>query len=286
MPKKYKGQALLIAGDEYEQNYHSEYIPRERFIRSIMDFGDFLRQTGIQVLRIFDGTKSDGINYWLNVMNCLKRITSQNTKNRYLPLLIAYCGHGGKDGWWFNENTLLPYLFLVQALLRYRGPILILNDCCYSWSLVEELERFRANPEMFGVISAACKDEMFSGINVISRARDYWLYGIPLEQPPHKIKTDVEYSYTEAVINNLGIGGFKRLKYQYACCPNDKNQLHLFGENNPWRRGIFDPTSESPDSHSIRKTYKLIDAEINLPRRWGARLDYLFFVQKQLILST
>jgi len=86
--------ALLIAGDEYVYTYQ----PRDRFLKEIYKFGNFLQRIGIPPLRIFNGTANEDTNYGINIMSSLADLTSSKEITSSTPLLIAYYGHGGEDG--------------------------------------------------------------------------------------------------------------------------------------------------------------------------------------------
>lgn len=260
--------ALLIAGDEYVYTHQ----PRDRFLKEIYKFGNFLQRIGIPPLRIFNGTANENTNYGINIMSSLADLTSSKEITSSTPLLIAYYGHGGKDGWYINESAFIPYYFLTRVISQYNGPVLLINDCCYSWSIIEHFTKYGIAQERVGVTPAAHKGEQYFG-QVVSRIAEYWQNGLYFEQPAGTGTMEL----TTVNIFDLGLKRPRTIRYEYTCCRENPKQLHLFRKKNPWVRRVMDPTAGK-----INTSTSTIREEIDLPRRWGARLDDLFFIQKQM----
>lgn len=100
------------------------------------------------------------------------------------PLLLAYFGHGHRDGWGYalehqEKYFLFPYEALAAKLGDRRGPLVVLNDCCHAESIVPRLEGVGVTPDRCLVISACAADEVIgpgTGEEVVkawSDARDF-----------------------------------------------------------------------------------------------------------------
>jgi len=122
------------------------------------------------------------------------------------------------------------------------------------------------------VTPAAHKGEQYFG-QVVSRIAEYWQNGLYFEQPAGTGTMEL----TTVNIFDLGLKRPRTIRYEYTCCRENPKQLHLFRKKNPWVRRVMDPTAGK-----INTSTSTIREEIDLPRRWGARLDDLFFIQKQM----
>ncbi len=83
------------------------------------------------------------------------------------PLLLAYSGHGKKDPdkktWSICDDELYPYVRLVKFYIRnYQGPVMILNDCCYSGAIIPHLEAEKCCQCMGGVANIRARSESLS----------------------------------------------------------------------------------------------------------------------------
>lgn len=90
------------------------------------------------------------------------------------PLLVAYSGHGKKDGWHYGiddgERTLkFSYKVLADSLAERPGPTLVINDCCMAGSLAKVLVRRGVDPAKVGVIAGSsergwCENQLTKGV--------------------------------------------------------------------------------------------------------------------------
>lgn len=84
-------QALLIAGDS------------KRHLLGLLALRNYLQhEAGVKDVCLIRGAYLDKRELEL----VLGPLLSMETDD---PLLLAYHGHGGKDGWWFNDENVFCY---------------------------------------------------------------------------------------------------------------------------------------------------------------------------------
>lgn len=103
------------------------------------------------------------------------------------PLLIVYCGHGEKEGWCINEDTIFSYHSLLSSFLFYRHqPTILVNNCCFSGALSLCAKKYDLSWDLFEFISSTdsrhvccgglCEDIAgfwFRGTNFIPETKTY-----------------------------------------------------------------------------------------------------------------
>lgn len=81
------------------------------------------------------------------------------------PLLLWYTGHGVSAGWtpyWFGS---VRYDIMAHFFQKCSFPLLIVNDCCNSGSLITALEKSSFRSGQVGIIAACGKQEIsFTGM--------------------------------------------------------------------------------------------------------------------------
>lgn len=100
------------------------------------------------------------------------------------PFLLAYVGHGAKEGWAYGKYDTktwltLPYAQIAQALgVNRKGPTLVVNDCCYADGMVDAIIRHIQLDDDIGVISASAQDGFAYGL-MSSNVLTSWREGQP-----------------------------------------------------------------------------------------------------------
>lgn len=159
-------RAIMISGDEV------------RFLQDAGIYGRYLtKETGVNSLAYWTALGSypsvDALKLWLSV---------QLSVSDDEPLLLIYAGHGNEEGWNVRDGEDdVSYAWLVDTLARVPYPVLIVNDCCDSGSLVTFLQDRGVSEEQFGVImSCAAGTDSYDGVLVellpqIWRERDLFV---------------------------------------------------------------------------------------------------------------
>ncbi len=146
--------ALLIAGDEDE------------FLAEAVRFKEFLLQNHrLGIVELTEGADAD----------LLEGRLSQMTQTPE-PLLIVFVGHGGRDGWQlYGPKNFFGYTTLIRLLLdRYPYPTQIINDCCFSGSLICFLKESAVSLAPIGVIASSGKGRMDHGHGLLEKVRQSW----------------------------------------------------------------------------------------------------------------
>lgn len=80
------------------------------------------------------------------------------SRERDEPLLLAYVGHGCFDGWGYTEGEKVSYQSIAILLRIRRGPVMVVNDTCYSGAVQLALNE-TLGPGNCGLISSCGPDE-------------------------------------------------------------------------------------------------------------------------------
>lgn len=187
------------------------------------------------------------------------------------PALVAYLGHGLREGWAPSGYPAFPYRRIVRALEGRRGPTLLFNDCCFAHAAASAMEEAGLDPRRWSLISASGSERTsFQGL--VERVLDSWDAGRPYaptrqpdERPPQalvfvdrtplRIRLADLWSGWKRAVGNL----FRRMKrprvvtVRLAYCENDVRKKVMNGET------LVSPAYDVDD------------------RRWGAELDHHFF---------
>jgi len=143
-------KCILVAGSE------------RRFIKSLRQFETYLCAIGCDVEF-----------YTLPDLNVLKAISSAaRSSSRDQPFLLVYDGHGSPWGWEGN----ISYLSLLWSLLKVKGELLVLNDTCYGYRLLNYLKLIRCSKNTCFISPWDSDDVSYGG--AIRDALTYWPKGI------------------------------------------------------------------------------------------------------------
>lgn len=155
-------RVIIISGDEErfhnESAYCAKFCKEELHIRSIKSiiFGAASEEDALDILdkAMFNGD------------------TSQ-------PLLLIYNGHGEKGCWYYGKDKRFQYKALCYLVRKYKSSILIINNCCYSFSLAETFIQERVPDDRVGVIASSGANEVsYTGILCPDIFKS-WKAGIP-----------------------------------------------------------------------------------------------------------
>ncbi len=186
------------------------------------------------------------------------------------PLLLAYAGHGGQEGWNISETVNFPYDTLTQIIAKSQRQLLVINDCCYAFALVDKFTEAAIPHERVSVIAACGTDELsYSG--TLRKVFESW------KQKKAYIEEEAR-QITAAEIYDIGyqektVGRFRHIA-GYA--------LHVYLPSLfPTVPRLKVKLLQSPGSRPCRGYTTRTDPT----RRWGTReLDQFFFADRQLPL--
>ncbi len=217
-------RVIIISGDEErfhdESAYCAKFCKDELRIRTIKSIvlGTALEEDALEILdkAMFNGD------------------TSQ-------PLLLIYNGHGEKGCWYYSKDKRFQYKVLCYLVKRYKSSVLIINNCCYSFSLAETFIKEGVSAERVGVIASSGANELsYTGI-LCPDIFNSWKAGIP-----YRIKSFEQYAVAESAGMSTNISYFA--KYL-------------------WAKLIF--TLSKKFNENLSTLFK--------PNRWGEESDHCFF---------
>lgn len=102
----------------------------------------------------------------------LKRFVENS--DGFTPLLVVFSGHGSRLGWegsW--KKPKFYYHKVAKIISRTPGPLLVVNDCCYSFSFLPMLWRER-RPTNTGFIGPWDGHKECNGQKIITDAEKAW----------------------------------------------------------------------------------------------------------------
>lgn len=84
------------------------------------------------------------------------------------PLLIAYFGHGYREGWSYgaryrDDPLQVSYGEIGRELSEHRGPLLVLNECCYAGKIQDHLTWIGGDRVPVGLLAACGAEETSLG---------------------------------------------------------------------------------------------------------------------------
>ncbi len=163
--------AVLIAGNSKE------------FLDEVTEFSRYLRKYALVSTQIIATAYMTKKRFSRKLMNIFQ-------KKKDEPLLFVYCGHGEKTGWKINESNLFPYDAL-QGLLNFRGrETVIVNDCCYSGSLISVCRDFEDSPDDLEIIASSEENHRCVG-GLLDDIEEQWSQRLDFESSsrPYIYKT-------------------------------------------------------------------------------------------------
>ena len=156
--------AIIVVGDE------------PGFLRHAQEFAVFLKKkSGVKKVSILKGAYTNFTQFNTQFSDTIFK-EHRNSQN----LLVAYQGHGSKEGWAINNQTVIPYNWVAYCVVRHRGSVLVINDTCYADALWREIPKIRLGvrlsnlsyPKQFGLISACAANE--TSRTMIYKVMDLW----------------------------------------------------------------------------------------------------------------
>lgn len=222
-------RVIIISGDEKMFFKDSEYC--EVFCR---------KELSISPVHICPGVMLEG--------DFLKMLDDVITKGDISQtLLLIYNGHGEKGFWSYSEGRRFSYEAIAYLVKKHKSPILIINNCCYSFSLVDVFVKERVQINRVGVIASAGADEI-SYVGILCQdIFKSWKAGIP-----YRIK-----SFDQWVL-----GATDNIDE-----PNSLSKIIFFGLRY-WRAKFIFTISRLCNSNF---------STIFRSERWGEELDHYFY---------
>lgn len=121
-------------------------------------------------------------------------IDMHSAKANRQPLLLAYFGHGYPDGWSYGYRSKdvplqISYDQVGAALRGHRGPLLVINECCYAGKIQDQLTWIGGDRVPVGLLAACGAEEPAYG----DMARDilaFWRASKPYAPVRRKLFTE------------------------------------------------------------------------------------------------
>lgn len=224
------------------------------------------------------------------------------------PAVLLYDGHGGRTGWCLDDARYLKYKTLTAIVKQRTQPLVVINSCCHSFSLVSYLETSQVSEQAVSIIaSSSAEDVSYQGIvkAVIEAWNEQKPYQPPLETPvadsdKHTAQPKLSRFYVfcgrarrywmcvPARLKSYIVNG--RIPHNY--CDEEilnfwehlrSRILHriTFG----WAPIITLRIRLTMGEEAFVLTVKEIDVSMRSlgAKRWGAILDYHFFPPKEVV---
>lgn len=119
-------RAIIVAGDE------------DRFERNLARWKIYLSmEVKIDQISLFHQNRFD-----------VDKFKKSLLEKPGVPIILIYNGHGSKNGWSLKfcscceKWQYLKYETLAKLLQEVRSPVYLINDCCYSFSVVHWLKKY------------------------------------------------------------------------------------------------------------------------------------------------
>lgn len=172
-------------------------------------------------------------------------------------VLVYYSGHGGTFGWNLGAGKTFYYPFLAMWAKQYPSPILFLNDCCHSFSMVDVFEIAKVQTDKVGIIAACGSDQISYNGFLLPAVLDSW-------RRRKLFKNRRFFHINESRAENLSFVRFLR-------------ELELFSVSKLFFNGLL--------KHPIRMFRLFWTALVRSPqifdrfdsKRWGAEFDHYFY---------
>lgn len=252
-------RAILIAGDE------------NRFKENLLKLQNYLIDNGLVCNVTF--IKAEDLDQ-TNLSEALLKKPGE-------PILLVYNGHGYKDGWYSRERRCFYYSRLAELIQKVSSPIYFINDCCYSFSVVDFLKRCsRLTPT--GLLSASPKNKVC--YSFICEIIESWQRGKiynPGEYPEQLFSLSIKKLMKLSLQRKVHFGWLAFLKHAFLDLVN-----------------IFIPAKFKIKHVAYLKLTSKEFSELNLSRknvdkkdyyerpRWGDTFDHIFFApHRQLKLN-
>jgi hypothetical protein len=256
-------RAILIAGAEWDSTFD-----KERFLTPLLEFGMLLKNSSFASVLWLDAGNFFDLGSFMDEVSDLAAIPAGYKPS---PLLIAYHGHGGLEGWHIRHHLTIPYNIIVSIVARHCGdarPILVINDCYGVSPLIAFLEREGVPPDCVGVIEASYEEKGERGA-VIKSIGECWARGIAFPAPAFPVvREDI------IMMSDLGYGEESQTMKQCRVCVD--GQMHLF----PIRELPHTTIVDSVGGSRRRLTYVEL-----VSKRWGRSLDGIFCGNNKFYLS-
>lgn len=170
-------RGLLIAGDGL------------CFLKAVQTMRDFLlKETDVRDVTVVRTA-------YLSFQEFQSQIVAALYASQNEPLLILFCGHGGRArkasgpknprkknaGWQLSSDQEVVSYYEFACLLRgHPAPVYIMNDCCFAFGIVKELRRAGLSKKKVGVlVSSAGNRYTYTG-EFVDLVLQHWRMSRPL----------------------------------------------------------------------------------------------------------
>ncbi|MBU4347918.1 hypothetical protein KJ671_00175 [Patescibacteria group bacterium] len=158
-------KVMIISGFDYSDKNPPNYFHNSgkffyRFVRKELK----IAKKDVFVYGLRQKTQSSE-----SLLHFIEKVAKKSKKE---PLAIYYTGHGLFGSWSFSEEIEFSYEELAWIFSKRKKPLIIINDCCYSMSLVPYLKTLICKRLL---ISTTMKGlEAFSNSKIIKEILKFW----------------------------------------------------------------------------------------------------------------
>jgi hypothetical protein len=196
----------------------------------------------------------------MNLQGLRAQLKSVFRSGNTSPLLVVYNGHGSPIGWapWSNrpKNRLnkmrMTYSEIARLARDYAGPLLFVNSACFAYKLGDAFQEQKLPVDRVGVIAACDSGRTTIGDILLNQVFDAWRAG---------------HGYRAGYMGETYSipSGTKPLPVHFAV---PVSLLTWF--RHMVLRSVF----------SLWSVVHPMEHETFFSKRWGARIDHLFFEQR------
>lgn len=170
-------RALLIAGDGL------------CFLKAAQAMRDFLlKETDVKDVAV---VRTAYLSFW----EFQEQIVAALDASQNEPLLILFCGHGGRAkrgggpkkrkkenaGWQLSsDQEVFSYYEFACLLQGHPAPVYIMNDCCFAFGIVNELRRAGLSNKKVGVLVSSAGNRYTYLGEFVERVLRHWRVNRPL----------------------------------------------------------------------------------------------------------
>lgn len=259
-------KALLIAGDGLSM------------LRSVEEVREYLlKEAEVKEVAVMQTT-------YLTFQVFQQKIVESLEAARHEPLLILFCGHGGRPckvtkkrrmkesaGWQLSsDRRVFSYYELARTLENHPAPIYIINDCCFAFGIVRELRRAGMSAKKCGVLAASGGNRYSYGL-LVRRVLGHWREFQPLLVRGRVIREKHWRSVKKSLSRRRRIADFfLRALNHMVYTISEEVFLKL--------ASVIPIPYADRQVHALWESSGLERGRIKIDeKRWGVLFDYFFF---------